>query len=148
MQKLKKSIKSNLLKSCIKDSYFILTNPSAKKLTVKTEVLYITKNLTKSTINRLGLNNLVDNAILKFPLELTVFQTLNDLKISLNQDREKLKNSSPILVKTNNLFLKDKNYELLINQNPRAQIVKFRRLIYSVVNLVFLLKLRIKLKLF
>jgi hypothetical protein len=148
MQKLKKSIKSNLLKSYIKDSFFILTNPSSKNLALKIEDSYITKNLTKSTINRLGLNNLVDNAVLKFPLKLDIFKTLNDLKISLDQDREKLKNSPPILVKTNNLFLKGKNYELLIYQNPQNQIMKLKRSIYTVVNLVLLLKLKLKLKLF
>ena len=146
MQKLKKSLKNNLLNSYIKDSFFVLTNVKKLESNINSQKFYISQNLTKNTINQLDINLIIDVSVLKFPIQLKIFETFNRLKINLRDESAMLKIHSPIVVKANNLIFKNKTYELLICNYPNSQVFKLKNSIYPIVSVILLLKLYLSLK--
>jgi hypothetical protein len=133
-KKLKKSLKNNLLKLSVKNSCFILKNSSSK------DVDYNAQNLTSNTISKIGLGSSLDISILKFPLIIQSFENSQFLKKHLIEDKLNLKKKVPILVKSNNLIFKDKNYEILVQQNFQNQMIKMRNSLSRIMSLVVLLK--------
>jgi hypothetical protein len=133
-KKLKKSLKNNLLKLSVKNSCFILKNASSK------DVDYNAQNLTSNTISKIGLGSSLDISILKFPLIIQSFENSQLLKKNLVEDKLNLKKKVPILIKSNNLIFKDKNYEILVQQNFQNQMIKMRNSLSRILSLVVLLK--------
>ena len=133
MKKLKKALKNNLLKVSLNNSYFILKNTSSKKSNSNK-----IQNLTHSNINKIGLNNVIDSNLLKFPL---VIETFNNSK-SLQKN---LKESNPIITKFNNLVFKNNSCDLLIKSNSSAQFIKLRTSLFRITSLIVLIKGYLKL---
>ena len=133
MKKLKKALKNNLLKVSLNNSYFILKNTSSKKSNSNK-----IQNLTHSNINKIGLNNVIDSNLLKFPL---VIETFNNSK-SLQKN---LKESNPIITKFNNLVFKNNSCDLLIKSNSSAQFIKLRTSLFRITSLIVLIKRYLKL---
>ena len=134
MQKLKKSLKNNLLRLSVKNSCFILKNASSK------DVDYNAQNLTSNTICKIGLGSSLDISILKFPLIIQSFENSQLLKKYLVEDKLNLKKKVPVLIKSNNLVFKDKNYEILVQQNFQNQMIKMRNSLSTIMLLIVLLK--------
>jgi len=134
MQKLKKSLKNNLLVLNTKSSCFVLKSISPK------DVTYKVKNLTSNTTDKIGLGSLLDTSILKFPLCLQSFENSKHLKKNLIEDKLNLKKNVPILVKENNLVFKNKNYEILVEENVQTQLVKIKSFISRIIYCLMVLK--------
>lgn len=132
-KKLKKSLKNNLLKLSVKNSCFILRNASSK------DINYSAQNLTSNTIDKIGLGSLLNVSILKFPLIIQSFENSQLLKEHLVEDKLNIK-KVPILIKSNNLVFKDKNYEILVQQNFQNQLIKMRSSLSGIMPLLILLK--------
>ena len=137
-KKLKKSLKNNLLRLNIKNSSFILKNVSSK------DVNYDVQNLTSNTITKIGLGSTLDISIFKFPLIIQSFKNSQLLKRNLVENKLDLKKNTPILVKSNNLLFKDKNYEILIQQSFQNQLMKMRSSLSRIMLLLVLLKLHLR----
>lgn len=134
MQKLKKSLKNNLLILNTKSSCFVLKSISSK------DVTYKVKNLTSNTANKIGLGPLLDMSILKFPLCLQSFESSKHLKKNLIGDELNLKKNVYILVKDNNVVFKNKSYELLIKENIHSQQVKIKSFVSRIIYCLTFLK--------
>ena len=137
MQKLKKSLKNNLLILNTKSSCFVLRSISPK------DVTYKVKNLTSNTTDKIGLGSLLDTSVLKFPLCLQSFENSQDLKKNLIENKLNLKKNIPVLVKENNLVFKNKNYEILVQENVQTQLVKIRTFISRIIYCLMFLKFRL-----
>ena len=134
MQKLKKSLKNNLLILNTKSSCFVLKSISPK------DVTYKVKNLTSNTTNKIGLGSLLDVSTLKFPLCLQPFENSQLLKKNLIEDKSNLKRNVPVIVKQNNLVFKNKNYEILVQENVQTQLIKIKSFISRIIYCLMLLK--------
>lgn len=134
MQKLKKSLKNNLLILNTKSSCFVLKSISPK------DVTYKVKNLTSNTTNKIGLGSLLDVSALKFPLCLQHFENSQLLKKNLIEDKSDLKRNVPVIVKQNNLVFKNKNYEILVQENVQTQLIKIKSFISRIIYCLMLLK--------
>ena len=137
-KKLKKSLKNNLLRLNVKNSSFILKNVSSK------DVDYDVQNLTSNTVTKIGLGSTLDISILKFPLIIQSFENSQLLKRNLVENKLDLKKNIPILVKSNNLLFKDKNYEILIQQSFQNQLVKMKSSLSRIMLLLVLLKFHLR----
>ena len=134
MQKLKKSLKNNLLILNTKSSCFVLKSISPK------DVTYKVKNLTSNTTDKVCLGSLLDLSKLKFPLCLQSFENSQHLKKNLIEDKLDLKKNIPILVKENNLVFKNRNYEILVKENVQTQLVKIKSFISRIIYCLMFLK--------
>ena len=134
MQKLKKSLKNNLLILNTKSSCFVLKSISPK------DVTYKVKNLTSNTTNSIGLGSLLNVSTLKFPLCLQHFENSQLLKKNLIEDKSDLKRNVPVIVKQNNLVFKNKNYEILVQENVQTQLIKIKSFISRIIYCLMLLK--------
>lgn len=137
-KKLKKSLKNNLLKLSVKNSSFILKNASSK------DVDYNVQNLTSNTITKIGLGSSLDVSIFKFPLIIQSFENSQLLKKNLVENKLDLKRNTPILIKSNNLLFKDKNYEILVQQNFQNQLIKMKNSLSRILLLLILLKFHLR----
>lgn len=133
MKKLKKALKNNLLKVNLNNSYFILKNNRSKESNFKAQ------NLTHSSIKKIGLDNVIDNNLLKFPVIIETFNNSKDLK-------RNLKNFNPIVTKFNNLTFKDNSCSFLIDSNSNIQFMKLRTSLFRITSLIVLIKRYLKLK--
>ena len=132
-KKFKKSLKNNLLSLNAQTSCFVLTNVSQK------DVVYKVQSLTSNTMKKLGLEHTLDTSILKFPLSLQTFQNSSLLKKKMIE-----RNCGPIIVRANNLILKNKAYQILIQQNIYSQVAKMKRTTFGLASLLLVLRFHLK----
>jgi hypothetical protein len=134
MKKLKKSLKNNLLKINLNKSYFILKNTPQIDSTLNK-----VQTLTRSNIKHIGINDVVDTNVLKFPLVLETFNNFKDLQ-------KILENSKPVIVKYNNLVFKNNSSNILTKFESHLQFLKLKTSVSSAVSLLLLIKGYLKLK--
>lgn len=117
--KLKKNFKKTLIKINIenKDSFFLLEN----KLRVDKENQNFCSStfLIGSNVIQFNKNYCSSSLGLKLPAILKVFQTFENLILSLVKSKSKLGFSALILVKKDNLILKNQNYNFLVKTNKQ-----------------------------
>lgn len=143
MKKLKKSLKNNLLRINLKfnNSYFILKN------TIKKDLIFSkSQTLTRSSVTKIGLNDLVDSTILKFPIILESFNYFEKLQNGIILHQSNKGNSSLILIKANNLIFNNISCHLLTQHNFNLQFLKLQNFLLKIVLMLVLIKKYLKSK--
>lgn len=134
--KLKKQLKKTLIKAYIeyKDSFFLLESSLKSQLNVQKAIF--STNLIGSNVSQLALSFSVKGFSLKLPTVLKVF--LNKQKYDYSQISHDLNLSacSSVLIKKDNLLLKDK----IRHVNPLDQ--KFLCVKLKAIALLFLLRIK------
>jgi hypothetical protein len=145
MQKLKKSLKNNILKVAIQNSppFFNIESGLNSKLD-KTQNLYISKTLS----NNFSKQDTVLNALIvskfKFPLVLKFFKNKEDLNKYLNLPKTKIGLKNTVLTKVDRSLFKNNCYSIIRDNNSYQTFLQMKRSIFLFIELLKLLKFKAK----
>ena len=119
ISKLKKLLKKTLIKAYTekKDSFFILEN--TLRINPEDQTHDFSTFLIGSNIVQLNKNYCSKNLNLKLPLKLKNFDNFENLTLSLIKSKTKLGFSSLVLVKKDNLILKNQTHEIFMKSQEK-----------------------------
>lgn len=117
--KLKKLLKKTLIKIYVKDknSCFLLEN--RLKIDKEDPVFCSSTFLIGSNVVQLNNNYCSENLGIKLPAILKTFRTFENLTSDLTQSKSRSGFSALILVKKDNLILKDQNYNFFVKSKEQ-----------------------------
>lgn len=144
MQKLRKSIENNILKSILKDGSVIFNVESNLGRDLKSSpITYINKNLTTNSCRRL--KSLYNLEIYHFqsPINLKVFDSHEDLNQYFNFLHGKEVKENTIVTNRLNVIYKDSSYLAVKNVNSKQTYLKLKNLLNPQKNIIKVLNLRI-----
>lgn len=141
MQKLKKSIENNILKSIFKENSIIFNLEIDLCKDVGSPVKYINKNLTTNSTQRLKSLYNLETYHLKYPINLKIFESSDDLTQYFDFLKEKNKENSVVVTKIFNWVFKDMSYFVVKSVSSKQTFFDFRNLLNPQINLFKILKL-------